>query len=189
MAAEVLCQRVAVFRIAGGGQIGEDVCAAKAVNSLLGVAHQKQGGAPVLLHEGSLKNGILQRVGVLKFVYQRGLPVARQGFGKGGGIGGMLGECVEHVQQQIVKAAFGAAFFFFFGGAAQMGDKAVRQIYQDILFRCGNGLCGFAQRAQCAAQQRDGGGFIRLFAFFEGFFELVFQRGRGKQVGCVFAVC
>ena len=58
-----------------GGEVGMDVGAAKAVDGLFGVAHQKYGHA--LADKGSVENGVLQRVGVLEFVDERHAPFGR----------------------------------------------------------------------------------------------------------------
>ena len=86
VAAVVLAEGVAVGGGdgVGGGKVGVDVCAAKAVDGLFGVANHVEGGfilvalvfrLPLGLHKGGLEDGVLQGVGVLEFVDEGGLPV------------------------------------------------------------------------------------------------------------------
>ena len=56
------------FRALRGGEIGEDIGAAKAEDRLLGIADQEE---PARRAEDPLEDRVLQRIGILKLVDQR----------------------------------------------------------------------------------------------------------------------
>ena len=78
---------VGVWRVVPGGQVGEDVRAAKAVDGLFGIADQEHrlAGVGVDIAE----NRVLHRVGVLKFVDQGGGVAVAQGFHQRRALSGM----------------------------------------------------------------------------------------------------
>ena len=84
MAAVVGGERVAVPRVFRRLKVGVNVRSAKAVNRLFGIADQKQ--RAVLGDEDFLEDFVLQRVGVLEFINQRGFPVFGNGAGEGFGV-------------------------------------------------------------------------------------------------------
>ena len=91
-----------------GFQIGIDVGTAKTVNRLLRVADQKQ--RPVMGDKAAVEDFVLQRVGILKFINQRDLPVVGNQRGQGFGVRA-FGERVINIGEQIVKIALTADFF------------------------------------------------------------------------------
>ena len=94
--------------IGGGFQIGIDVGAAKTVNRLLGVADQKQ--RLVMGDKAAVEDFVLQRVGILKFVDQRDLPVVGNQRGQRFGVRA-FGKRVVNVGEQVVEIALAAGFF------------------------------------------------------------------------------
>ena len=90
-----------------GGQIGINVAAAKPINGLFGVAHQKSGRA--IVNKTLFKNGILHGIGVLKFVHQNHRKRCGQPFGQGLSVFGLL-QSRQQLIQHIRKALY--ALFF-----------------------------------------------------------------------------
>ena len=160
VAAVVGAQGVALLGVGFGcgGEVGVDIGAAKAVDGLLGVAHQKYGHA--LADKGGVENGVLQRVGVLEFVDERHAPFGRQGLGERFGLFGMfgVGQGGMHVEQQIVVVAARAVAFVF----SQTGFQ-VAQTFE--LEADGGFLLGFADFGQAAAENGQGlqGGDVGFF--------------------------
>ena len=135
-----------------------DVGAAKAVDGLLGVAHQKYGHA--LADKGGVENGVLQRVGVLEFIDERHAPFGSQGLGERFGLLGMfgIGQGGVNVEQQIVVVAARAVAFVF----SQTGFQ-VAQTFE--LEADGGFLLGPADFGQAAAENGQGlqGGDVGFF--------------------------
>ena len=119
VAAAVGGECVVVFGIFGRLQISVNIGTAKAVNRLFGVAHEKQRVA--VGDKSMLENGVLQRVGVLKFVDQRHAPVFRHGFGQKRTLRALT-KRVVHIEQQIVEAALAAAFFLLDQRVVDVGE-------------------------------------------------------------------
>ena len=119
MAAVVGGERVAVLRVSGGLQVGVNVRSAKAVNRLFGIADQKQ--RAVLGDEDFLEDFVLQRVGVLELVDQRGFPVFGNGAGEGFGVR-IVGQRGVDIEQQVVETAFAARFFHLSKAAVEIFD-------------------------------------------------------------------
>ena len=85
----------------GGGDVGEDVGAAEAVDGLFGVTDQIEGIA--CFTADALEDLPLQRVGILELVDQGGAIACAQASGQALSAGG--GQCRVQVQQQVIEAA------------------------------------------------------------------------------------
>ena len=163
VAAVVVREGVVDGGVGGGLEVGVDVRAAKAVNRLFGVADEEERVA--VGGKGTAEDFVLQRVGVLEFVYQGNAPVLRDGFGefvlvRSGGEG------VVNVEQQVVGAAFLPRRPLFGGGAADVLQAVELQGDKCLLFGIEQGGCrgsDFVEEGQCG-QVGFGGGL----AFFDG---------------------
>ena len=168
-----------MFRFFGGGQIGKNVCAAEAVNGLFRVAHHEPGrGAGCFLRvgfggEGTAENVVLQRVGVLEFVNQRHPPLPCHRLRQGGSMGAVFLQCVEHVQQQVVKLPRGLLLFATFVLNAPVVQQGERQPNQRVPFRLFRRLRGFGQSAQHVFQKGQCFAVLRVLLCFGDFGEQV----------------
>ena len=138
VAAVVVREGVVDGGVGGGLEVGVDVRAAKAVNRLFGVADEEERVA--VGGKGAAEDFVLQRVGVLEFVYQGDAPVLRDGFGefvlvRAGGEG------VVNVEQQVVGAAFLPRRPLFGGGAADVLQAVELQGDKCLLFGIEQGGC------------------------------------------------
>ena len=95
-------QRVMMLRVSARRQIGEDVCAAKAVDGLFRVAHQED--RPLLRDEAMSEDRVLDGVRVLKLVDQRHLKAAGH-VSRQQRAADRIGQRRPQVGQQIVEAA------------------------------------------------------------------------------------
>ena len=85
LGAPVCAQRVAIARRGGFGrlQIGVDVRAAKPVDGLLGIPNEIKPMAALGFSKDPFKDFPLERIGVLRFVNERGVITLAQRVGQG----------------------------------------------------------------------------------------------------------
>ena len=173
VAAAVGTERVAGAGIIGGLQIGKDVGAAKAVNRLLGIAHQKQRRAG--LGKRALENAVLQRVGVLKFVDQRHPPFGRHRLRQLAGVAVFRLQGAGNVEQQIIETALGIVGLGRFARLPHFSQQIKLQSDQrGGSFRSG-GRGGIKQRGQ--RRQRVDGTIGCGGALFQPFFQRFGAKG------------
>ena len=154
--------------VGGGLEVGVDVRAAKAVNRLFGVADEEERVA--VGGKGAAEDFVLQRVGVLEFVYQGDAPVLRDGFGKFVSVRAG-GEGVVNVEQQVVGAAFLPRRPLFGGGTADVLQAVELQGDKCLLLGIEQGGCrgsDFVEEGQCVQV-----GFVGGVAFFDGGLQVV----------------
>ena len=123
--APVGVEGVALFRpgIVTGGEIGEDVGAAKGVDRLLRIADHQQPQPRLRAGIGvqRAENGVLGRVGILEFVDQGNRVGLAQGLGQTLAVRAVRRQRLCQPADHVVKADFRPAGFF---GRQRCGDAA-----------------------------------------------------------------
>ena len=88
-------------------------------------------------------------------------------------MGAVFLQCVEYVQQQVVKLPRGLLLFAAFVLHAPVVQQGERKPNQCVLFRLFRRLCGFGQSAQRVFQKRQCFAVLRVLLCFGYFGEQV----------------
>ena len=135
LGAPVMSQTIAVLNLPGGAEVRKEIGAAETVDRLLGIANEKEDAA---LAEDGLKDGILNRVGVLKFVDEGGAIAPTQGLGQRFSTGFLQGR--PDPEQEVV-VGLDILLFFLEGQLPSQDAEYLRfEIKKLVVHFCRQGL-------------------------------------------------